>query len=316
MKKWLLALPAAALAGGYWGFQHACGRLRDPDWESREDLLKSPYAEFAESIPLACQWLRDHNAQDVQTRAFDGVTLRGKWVPAEHPRATIILFHGYKTHYIHDFSGIFNLYRSIGLNLLLVRQRAHGESGGKYITFGVHERKDALSWVEFLNRTFGVGNVFLGGMSMGASTVLFAAGEDLPPNVRGITADCGFSSPAEILSHVIRQEYHLPPRLVLPLMDVWARALGHFSFYECNTRQALIRSKTPILFIHGKADTFVPCSMSQSGYAACASEREIHLVEGAGHGRAYLFEPERLTKALVDFFNRNISEEYLQEEST
>ena len=316
MKKWLFALPAAALAGGYWGFQHACRRAPEPDWENREELLRTPYAEFADSLPVACQWLRDHNAQDVACRSFDGLTLRGKWIPADHPKATIILFHGYKTHYIHDFAGIFSLYRSIGLNLLLVRQRSHGESEGKYITFGVRERKDAISWVEFHNRTHGMDNVFLGGMSMGASTVLFAAGEDLPPNVRGITADCGFSSPAEIMSHIIRQDYHLPPKLVMPLMEVWARTLGGFSLYECSTRETLARSKTPILFIHGTADTFVPCSMSQSGYACCASPREIHLIDGAGHGRAYLFEPERLTKALVDFFNRNISDKYILEDNT
>lgn len=314
MKKWLLALPAAALAGGYWGFQHACKRPPEPDWTSEAALKQTPYAEFAESIPRALQWLQDHNAQEVRTKSFDGLLLRGKWVPAENPKATIILFHGYHTHYIHDFAGIFSLYHSIGLNLLLVRQRSHGESGGKYITFGVRERKDVRSWVDFHNRTHGMDNVFLGGMSMGASTLLFAAGEDLPPNVRGITADCGFSSPAEILGHIIRQDYHLPPKLVLPLMEVWARVLGGFSFYECDSRKTLARSKIPVVFIHGTADTFVPCAMSQAGYDACAAQREIHLIEGADHGRGYLFEPDRLTKALVDFFNRNISDQYRLEE--
>ena len=314
MKKWLLALPAAALAGGYWGFQHACKRPPEPDWTSEAALKQTPYAEFAESIPRALQWLQDHNAQEVRTKSFDGLLLRGKWVPAENPKATIILFHGYHTHYIHDFAGIFSLYHSIGLNLLLVRQRSHGESGGKYITFGVRERKDVRSWVDFHNRTHGMDNVFLGGMSMGASTLLFAAGEDLPPNVRGITADCGFSSPAEILGHIIRQDYHLPPKLVLPLMEVWARVLGGFSFYECDSRKTLARSKIPVVFIHGTADTFVPCAMSQAAYDACAAQREIHLIEGADHGRGYLFEPDRLTKALVDFFNRNISDQYRLEE--
>ena len=314
MKKWLLALPAAALAGGYWGFQHACKRPPEPDWTSEAALKQTPYAEFAESIPRALQWLQDHNAQEVRTKSFAGLLLRGKWVPAENPKATIILFHGYHTHYIHDFAGIFSLYHSIGLNLLLVRQRSHGESGGKYITFGVRERKDVRSWVDFHNRTHGMDNVFLGGMSMGASTLLFAAGEDLPPNVRGITADCGFSSPAEILGHIIRQDYHLPPKLVLPLMEVWARVLGGFSFYECDSRKTLARSKIPVVFIHGTADTFVPCAMSQAGYDACTAQREIHLIEGADHGRGYLFEPDRLTKALVDFFNRNISDQYRLEE--
>ena len=316
MKKVICAagtLAAAALAGGYWGFQHACRRVPDPDWEDETSLEKSAYAEFAVSIPVAAKWLRDHGAEDVYTTSFDGLRLAGKWVPAEKPKATIILFHGYHTHYLHDFAGIFSMYHSIGLNLLLVRQRAHGESEGTYITFGVRERKDVLSWVDFHNRTHGMDNVFLGGMSMGASTVLFAAGEDLPPNVRGITADCGFSSPAEIMAHVIRRDYHLPPKLVLPLMNVWSRALGGFGLWECSTRRTLAKAHVPIIFIHGKADTFVPCAMSREGYDACSSKKELIEVEGAGHGRSYLFDPEGLTRALVDFFNRNLSPEYTQE---
>ena len=225
--------------------------------------------------------------------------------------ATIILFHGYHSHHLQDFAGIYEYYHSIGLNLLLVRQRAHGESGGKYVTFGVKERLDALRWIEFHNRAHGMDNVFLGGMSMGASTLQFAAGEEFPHNVRGITADCGFSSPAEILAHIIRRDFHLPPKLVLPLMEVWARILGGFSFYECNSRETLSRSKTPILFIHGKADDFVPSCMSEFGFAACASEKELLLVDDAGHGRSYLYEPERLRNALTDFFKRNLSEEYI-----
>ena len=311
MKKWLSIIPAAALAGGYLGFRYACNRVAEPDWDSESALKETVFAEFAESIPAANRWLREKGAEDVSVTSFDGLTLRGKWLPAEKPMATIILFHGYHSHHLQDFAGIYEYYHSIGLNLLLVRQRAHGESGGKYVTFGVKERLAVLRWIEFHNRTHGMDNVFLGGMSMGASTLQFAAGEELPHNVRGITADCGFSSPAEILAHIIRRDFHLPPKLVLPLMEVWARILGGFSFYECNSRETLSRSKTPILFIHGKADDFVPSCMSEFGFAACASEKELLLVDDAGHGRSYLYEPERLRNALTDFFKRNLSEEYI-----
>ena len=311
MKKWLSIIPAAALAGGYLGFRYACNRVAEPDWDSESALKETVFAEFAESIPAANRWLREKGAEDVSVTSFDGLTLRGKWLPAEKPMATIILFHGYHSHHLQDFAGIYEYYHSIGLNLLLVRQRAHGESGGKYVTFGVKERLDVLRWIEFHNRTHGMDNVFLGGMSMGASTLQFAAGEELPHNVRGITADCGFSSPAEILAHIIRRDFHLPPKLVLPLMEAWARILGGFSFYEWNSRETLSRSKTPILFIHGKADDFVPSCMSEFGFAACASEKELLLVDDAGHGRSYLYEPERLRNALTDFFKRNLSEEYI-----
>ena len=109
---------------------------------------------------------------------------------------------------------------------------------------------------------------------------------------------------------MIRKDFHLPPKLVLPWMEIWARALGGFSFYECDTRRILPRAKVPVLFIHGKADTFVPCHMSEEGCAACTGEKEIYLVEGAEHGRSYLYAPEQLRAALLNFFKRNLSEEY------
>lgn len=306
----LLFLLILALAGGYWGFRYACARVPEPDWENERELENSPFSEFAVSIPLGAQWLRKHQAQDVYTTSFDGLRLGGKWVPAEHAKATIILFHGYHSSYLNDFAAIFSMYHSMGLNLLMVRQRAHGESEGKYITFGVRERKDVLSWVEFHNRTHGMDNVFLGGMSMGASTVLFAAGEALPPNVRGITADCGFTSPREIMAQVIRNRFRLPPGPVLPLIGIWTRLLAGFGLDECDTRRTLARTKVPVVLIHGKGDKFVPWAMSQAGYDACGSEKELILVEGAGHGWSYLMDPDRLTSSLVDFFNRNISSEY------
>ncbi len=148
MKKWLSIIPAAALAGGYLGFRYACNRAAEPDWDSESALKETVFAEFAASIPAANRWLREKGAEDVTVTSFDGLTLRGKWLPAEKPMATIILFHGYHSHHLQDFAGIYEYYHSIGLNLLLVRQRAHGESGGKYVTFGVKERLDALRWIE------------------------------------------------------------------------------------------------------------------------------------------------------------------------
>lgn len=267
------------------------------------------------SIPAASQWLRDHNAQDVSTLSFDGLRLAGKWVPAENPKATIILFHGYRSSYLTDFGGIFQTYHDLGLNLLLVRQRAHGESEGKYITYGVRERKDALSWITFHNREHGMDNVFLGGMSMGASTVLFAAGESLPENVRGITADCGFTSPYDIIGEVIHRDFHLPSKLILPLLNLYTRHLAGFDLRECSTTETLKRSKTAILMIHGRADNFVPCWMTQAGFDVCAGDKTLYLVEKAGHGLSYLMDRAGLTRTLTSFFLRNIAPEYQLEES-
>ncbi len=78
------------------------------------------------------------------------------------------------------------VYHDLGFNLLLVDQRAQNGSAGRYITFGVRESRDVRPWVELHNREFGPEPVFLGGVSMGATTVLMAAGGPLPENVRGL----------------------------------------------------------------------------------------------------------------------------------
>lgn len=310
-----LALLVLFLLGGYLGFRYAFARTPDPDWDDTVSLSNSMWKNHPMDIPKANQWLRDHGAGDVETRSFDGLRLTGKWVPAKKPIGTIILFHGYRSSYLTDFGGIFQVYHDLGLNLLLVRQRAHGDSDGKYITFGVKEHQDALSWIEFHNRDHGADNVFLGGMSMGASTVLYAAGEDLPENVRGITADCGFTSPAEIIDKVAQSAFHLPPKFAARLLNCYTRILAGFSLYECDSRVTLKQAKVPILMIHGKADDFVPCWMSQAGFDACAGEKQLFLAENAGHGMSYLYEKERLTATLIDFFKSHISPEYQLEES-
>lgn len=304
----ILLILSTVLLGGWLGFRHGFCRQPEPDWEDQESLNASPmWRNHPVSIPDAARWLREHNAQDISVESFDGLTLRGKWVPAEHPRATILLVHGYRSHYLTDFGGIFQRYHDLGLNLLLMRQRAHGESEGKYITFGVRERKDVLRWIEYHNRHFGSCDLFLGGMSMGAATVLFTAGEELPDNVRGITADCGFTSPAEIVGRVVRRDFRLPPKLVLPLLELYTRTFAGFSLWECDSRKTGKLARTPILMLHGKADDFVPCHMTEESFEAYAGPKKLICVEGAGHGMSYMTDPIRCRAALTAFFDRNIT---------
>ncbi len=312
--KWGLGLglgaAAAGLGAGYWAFQYAFLRQEEPDWADEASVQKTMFAEFAQATPAAVNWVNRHPVQEVQIKSFDGLTLRGKWIPAENAKATILLFHGYHSSWHIDFAAILSMYHSMGLNLLLVRQRTHGESEGKYISFGVHERRDVLSWIDFHNRTHGMDNVFLGGLSMGASTVLYAAGEELPPNVRAIVADCGFTCPRDILAHVFRQRFGFPGEPLLPFVDFWARVLGGFGIAQCDSRKILQKAKVPIFFIHGTGDTFVPHGMTRQSYDACATEKKLYLVEGAEHGRSYLADPEGLTKALVAFLNQYLSDDY------
>jgi fermentation-respiration switch protein FrsA (DUF1100 family) len=142
--------------------------------------------------------------------------------------------------------------------------------------------------------------IILCGISMGATTVLMAAGEELPSNVRGVLADCGFTSAKAIIYKVLRQ-LHLPAKLVYPLIRLGARLYGGFDPNESDAPAALKNCKVPVIFFHGDADDFVPCRMSRENYDACPAQKKLVLVENAGHGLSYLVDPPGYLQALRAF---------------
>lgn len=77
--------------------------------------------------------------------------------------------------------------------------------------------------------------------------------------------------------------------------------LPGFGLHDASTLDAVRESRYPILFIHGTGDTFVPCEMTKEAYAACTSEKELVLVDGAEHGKSYLVEKGRVEEALCRF---------------
>ena len=265
-----------------------------------------------EEILAGAALMRD--AEDVFLPSYDGLRLHGQLLQQPGAKGTILLFHGYRSSWIIDFSIVLPYYYSLGYNLLAVDERAHGQSEGVYITFGVHERRDAATWAQYAAMHFGLDHpLFLGGLSMGATTVLLASALELPPSVRGVIADCGFSSPEAIMRSVLRAHVKwLPAGPLLGLMDVCTRVFAGFSIKEASTLDAVSKTKRPILFIHGTADTFVPCAMSQAAYDVCASEKQLILVDGARHGYSYLVDRPRVQAALAAFLEKYTSQEAIQ----
>ena len=293
------------ISGGYM-FYVACRRGKELPWLDEEALKKTPYEKYTQHIGAAHRWLQQHKAQDVYFKSEDGLKLHGLWVPAEKPVGTILLAHGYRSCKLVDFGLVFEIYHNLGMNLLLPDQRAHGQSEGKWITFGVKESRDMLGWLDYHNRKFGHLPVILSGLSMGASTMLFLADEDLPENVKGTIADCGFTSPKEILSVVFKKVTHLPAEPSLWVCDLFTRLIAGFSIYGKDSRKALLKNRLPILMVHGVADDFVPCYMTEQGFDACSGPKQVMLVEGAGHGVSFLVDPQRYKDAVIDFLKTNI----------
>ena len=230
----------------------------------------------------------------------DGLRLSARYYHSREGAPLEIQVHGYRGNPLRDCvgSGIEGL--KIGHNLLLIDQRANGESEGKTITFGIKERFDVIDWINYSVERFGSETkILLTGVSMGAATVLMAAGEGLPKNVRGVWADCPFSSPIDIITDV-GSRGRIPKFAVRALAISGAAIFGRFAIRSCDAVSAVKRTDVPILLIHGDADTFVPFSMSEEIYN---SNPNIIFkgFEGAEHATSYLSHTESYVETLNSF---------------
>lgn len=297
------------LVSGTYVFIVGCVRRKDLPWLVEQEIKKTSYGKYYDYIVQSDKWLKDHNAKDVYIQSREGLKLHGLWIPAENPRGTVLFAHGYRSTMLVDFGLAFDFYHKHGMNLLIPEQRSHGKSEGRYITFGVKESQDMQDWLDFHNNNLTTVPVILSGLSMGASTMLFLADKDLPENVKGIIADCGFTSPRDILSSVFKRVTHLPASPTLWVTDMLARLFAGFGLDQQDTRRSLAKSRLPIIMVHGTEDGFVPCEMTKAGYAACTGQKQLLLVDGADHGVSFLVARDDYTAMITHFLNNCIKEE-------
>ena len=239
---------------------------------------------------------------DVCIKSFDGLTLCGQYYEGAPDAPIEIMFPGYRGIAERDLCGGVQRAFALHHNVLVVNQRANDNSEGHVITFGVREHRDCLSWIDYVLERFGEDvNIILAGVSMGAATVMMAGGTDLPPQVVGIVADCGYTSAEDIIKKVIA-ELKLPSDLLYPFVRLGGLIYGGFDVGKASPIEAMKRCRVPVFFAHGDADAYVPYEMSLRNYDACAAKKSLFTVSGAGHGLSYIIDSDGYVKALYDIF--------------
>ena len=262
------------------------------------------YEPFRERMVGWMKETRSLPQEELWITSYDGLKLRGRYFEFAPGAPIELMMHGYRGNAERDLCGGVQRCFALGRSALIVDQRACGYSEGNVITFGVKERRDCQSWVDFMIGHFGEDvKIHLTGISMGAATVLMTAGYPLPRQVVGVLADCGYTSAKEIIEKVIRVDVKLPEKLAYPFVKLAARIYGGFDLEELPPIEAVKNCTVPVIFYHGEADGFVPCEMSVRNYEACqAPRKKLVTIPGADHGLAYPVDKQRYLETLGDFF--------------
>lgn len=272
--------------------------------DTPDDINKIPdkgqYHEYREKILLHIGTLAAADSENIWITSRDGKRLHAKYYHTADGAPLDICMHGYRSSAMRDFCGGYGISRRMGHNILLVDQRAHGESEGHTISFGIKERYDCLDFVNYAVKRFGKVKIMLYGVSMGAATVLMAAGEKMPDNVVGVVADCPYSSPEKIIKKVCRDR-KIPAFIMMPFARFGAMAYGGFSLSETDPVRAAERAKVPILLIHGEGDTFVPHSMSVEIYEKNKKSITLESFPDADHAMSYMIDSEKYERIVTDF---------------
>ena len=270
-----------------------------PQTEQMKPFLESSVAMIRKLSTVPCE--------TVFVESEDGLRLFGRYYHSKDGAPVVIAMHGYRGTPFRDFSGGSEFYFSSGMNLLLIEQRAHCRSEGHVISFGIKERFDCLKWIDFVRDRFGAETpVILTGISMGAATVLMASELDLPGNVKGIVADCPYTTPKAIIRKICDERY-IPADLAYPFLWLGARLFGGFDLTEAGAVEAVKKAKVPILLIHGEDDNFVPCAMGREIAEANPDLIELHTFPGAGHGLSFLVDRPRYEAVVGAFINKVLS---------
>ena len=288
----LIVIMVFLLGGAFYAYRIAFyNPPADPD--KAPNIEGSIYEPYRDEISRLYQQIQSRYCEPVTIFSDDGLKLFGRYYHVRDGAPVDLCFHGYRSRPFTDFAGGSELSFEMEHNVLLVDQRAHGRSEGRSISFGIRERWDVLSWIDYVLKRFGnETQILLYGVSMGAATVLMASGLELPANVKGIVADCPYSVPMDIILHVGKSN-PLPQWLIRPFVILGAKIYGGFDIQEADATEAVKNTKVPILILHGAADDFVPAVMSEQAQLSNPSMIRRETFPGAGHALSYLSDTPR-----------------------
>ena len=250
------------------------------------------------------KWSEAIQQKQVEVKANDNITLRGtEYLNQEKTNKWAIILHGYRS----NPSSVLTIgehFSEKGYNVLIPSMRACANSEGEYVGMGWLDKEDLKCWINLIIEENKNAEIILHGSSMGAATVLMASGDELPANVKNIIADSGYTSVWDIFASEAKARFNLPEFPVLNMFQIVANRKAKYDIKEASSLEQVKKSKTPILFIHGDKDDFVPEYMCEKLYDATNCKKEKLIIHGAGHTDGKYREPEKYYNTIFDWISR------------
>lgn len=258
------------------------------------------------------EWLKTAEHKKLSVETADGYTLIAEEFPAdgkagiasgEESHKWALILHGY-TGWKEEMYPFAYWYHEQGYHTVVPDLRCQGESEGDFIGMGWTDHFDCMLWIDYILSQDEQAQIVLHGQSMGAATALMMSGGELPGNVQAVVSDCSYTDAYRMFGEKIKEWFHLP---AVPLVDsacLMLRLRGGYNLKDASALEAVKKSRTPTLFIHGDSDAMISVEMSKELYEAASCKKELLIVKGAGHGQAQEKDPETYFGTIRDFLDK------------
>lgn len=241
--------------------------------------------------------------EKLEINSEDNLKLKGYYVKNKDiSNKVIVIVHGYTANYYMSLQFL-SLYLNEGFNVLLIDNRSHGNSEGKYVTYGMKEKEDLKNWINLLKDKLDE-NISIGihGQSMGAATALMYAGKY--KDVDFVVSDCAYSSGREILKYQFKHIVKILPYPLYQMVNTMIKLKCSFSMNKVTPIKDISNIDIPILFIHGKNDKIIPYTMSLDMYNKRNNNKDkLLIIEDADHVESFMYDKSKYTHSIKTFLN-------------
>jgi len=263
------------------------------------DLTKTQYKPYIDVLYKDMDYMSKLEYEELSIKSFDGLTLKANYYKNKDSKKIAILIHGYKATPLNNFSTVGQYLLDMGYNLVMIYQRTHGKSDGKYITFSKKEGLDLLEWINYFDKKSEVEDIMLYGLSMGSSTLMSISDKMTSKKIKLLVFEAGFIKMSKMIKDSLKRKNKLL-LIFYPFVKIHSVMFSHFRISGKDISKKLANCNYKALFIHGKEDRLINYKDTIHAFENKKDNKELLLIDGAGHN-------------MCNLYNRSLIEEKIRE---